>query len=262
MSWKKTVHAYKPDGTPVFNLSKSEAKKAGLFLSVSEILSIEAKPGLEIWKINEHIKMAAKTPRLPDETDANYIRRVKANTWKATSGASTLGTEVHDAIEQELAGERALEDIDSELRKYVIPAKRYFEEKGFEILDLEKVVVSPHGYAGTMDCAARAKGGQLFTLDWKTTKTKGRYGLPYQNQPEQVSSYAAAYYGAERVESGEIWGANAYLSTDEVDSDGNAKFKVISYPPEELAKHWETFKCILELWMRREKYDPRKGGKQ
>ena len=72
----------------------------------------------------------------------------------------------------------------------------------------------------------------------------------------------AAYYGAERVEAGEIWGANAYLSTDEVDSDGNAKFKVISYPPEELAKHWETFKCILELWMRREKYDPRKGGKQ
>ena len=47
--------------------------------------------------------MAAKTPRLPDETDANYIRRVKANTWKATSGASTLRTEVHDAIEQRVS---------------------------------------------------------------------------------------------------------------------------------------------------------------
>ena len=93
----------------------------------------------------------------------------------------------------------------------------------------------------------KLRSGQLFTLDWKTTKTKNRSGLPYQNQPEQVSSYAAAYYGAERVEAGEIWGANAYLSTDEVDSDGNAKFKVISYPPEELAKHWDTFKCILEL---------------
>ena len=145
MSYKRTVHAYRPDGTPVFNLSKSEAKKAGLYLSVSEILSIEAKPGLEVWKLNEHIKMAAQTPRLPDETDANYIRRVKANTWKATSGAATLGTEVHDATEKVLSGERDIGDIDSQIRKFVIPAKRYFEEKGFEILDLEKVVVSPHG---------------------------------------------------------------------------------------------------------------------
>ena len=45
------------------------------------------------------------------------ICRVKANTWKATSGEH-LGDRVLDAIEQELAGERSLEDIDSELRKY------------------------------------------------------------------------------------------------------------------------------------------------
>ena len=64
---------------PSSTYQNQKAKKAGLYLSVSEILSIEAKPGLEIWKLNEHIKMAAKTPRLPDpETDANYIRRVKS----------------------------------------------------------------------------------------------------------------------------------------------------------------------------------------
>ena len=81
--------------------------------------------------------MAAKTPRLRMKP-MRIIFAVKANTWKATSGASNLGTEVHDAIEQELAGERSLEDIDSELRKYVIPAKRYFEEKDLKFLIWKK----------------------------------------------------------------------------------------------------------------------------
>ena len=86
-------------------------------------------------------------------------------------------------------GEKKIEDLDSEIRKYVIPAVEYFNDKGFEIIELEKTVVSPLGYGGTADCIAKAKGGQLFVLDWKSTKTKGRAGLPYSGQPEQVAAY-------------------------------------------------------------------------
>ena len=52
-------------------------------------------------------------------------------------------------------------------------------------------------------------------------------------------------------------GANAFISTTEVDEDGNARFEVVSYSPEELAGHWETFKVVADLWRRRNNYDPR-----
>jgi hypothetical protein len=260
MAFKKTVHAYEPStGEPIFNLSKSEAKKAGLYLSVTEIQSVEAKPALEYWKINEHIKAAMRTPIIEGEEEANYIKRVRANMWKGSGGAAALGTSIHEGTESVLKGEKTIDDLDSEIRKYVIPCKRYFDSKGFEIIKLEETVVSPLGYGGTADCIAKAPGGQLFVLDWKSTKTKGRSGLPYQGQPEQVSAYASAYFGQGRVESAtEIWGANFYISTDEIDDEGHAVSKVVSYDPTELAGHWETFKLVLDLWKKREKYDPTK----
>jgi len=259
MAWKRTVHAYDEHGKPHFNVTLAEAKKANLLLSVTEIQKVEAKPALEAWKLNEHIKTCLKNPPLENEEPYNYIKRIKATTFQNSGGAAALGTDVHAATEAVLGGEKTVEDLDSEIRKYVIPAQRYFKEKGFEILDLEKTVVNLKvGYGGTMDCSAKAPGGQLFCLDWKTTKTKGRSGLPYQGQPEQVAAYAAAYFGEDKVAEEQIWGANAYISTDEVDADGHAKFKVVSYTPKELAKHWETFQVVADLWRRRERYDPRR----
>jgi len=258
MPFAKKVHAYDPiTAEPIFNLTKREAIRAGLYLSVTEIQAVEAKPGLEYWKTNEHIKAAMRTPIIDGEPESEYIKRVRANVWKFSGGAASLGTDIHAGVESVLNGEKKIEDLDSEIRKYVTPAVNYFNEKGFEIIELEKTVVSKLGYGGTADCIARAKGGQLFVLDWKSTKTKGRSGLPYSGQPEQVAAYASAHFGHQLVEGADqVWGANAYISTDEFDDSGNAKFKVVSYNPQELAEHWETFKLTLELWKTRENYHP------
>jgi len=153
---------------------------------------------------------------------------------------------------------KKLEDLDIDLRKYVAPALRWFQEKNFKILDLEKVVVCPdEGFAGTVDCAVLTPDGKQAVIDWKTTRTKGKKVTPFQGQPEQVSAYGASYFGVSEVENEKVWGINAYISTDEFLENGESRFEVVMYSPAEIKHHWETFKHICELWRRIEKYDPR-----
>lgn len=254
------AHVYDKDGNPHFHLKPSQAKKEGLFFSVTEHQKILDKPALDNWKLGEHLKMAFNYPPRNGEDIDSFIKRVKAITWRNSGGAAELGTKIHDALEEILSGNKSIEDVDVDIRKYVAPAIRYFHSKSFNVLDLEKVVVNvEEGYAGTVDCAAKTKNGLKFILDWKSRKTAGRKINPFAGQPEQVAAYGAAYFGADAIEKGEVWGCNAYISTDEFNDQGESRFEVVSYSPEEMKYHWDTFKLTCELWRRAEKYDPRKN---
>lgn len=254
------VHAYDEHGVPHFHLTPSQAKKEGLFFSVTEHQKILDKPALDRWMIGEHLKTAFKyPPRNGEELDA-FIKRIRAYTWKHGGGAAELGSRIHEALESVLKNEKQIDDLDISIRKYVAPAVRYFLSKNFEVLDLEKVVVNvEEGYGGTVDCAAKTENGLKFILDWKSRKTSGRKVEPYSGQPEQCAAYGAAYFGVDTIENEEVWGANAYISTDEFNDDGESRFEVVSYPPDQMKYHWDTFKMTAELWRRSENYDPRKN---
>jgi len=252
------AHVYDIDGVSHFHLTPAKAKAQGLFFSVTEHQKVLAKPALEIWKVGEAIKAAKSHRPRDDEDDASYVRRIKAESY--SSAAADLGTSIHDAIQKVLEGNKTVEELEPKLQPFVRPAINYFEVKGFKDFALEKTVVNVNeGYAGTVDCAATAAGGQLFVLDWKSRKTSPKYKklAPYDGQPEQVAAYAAAFYGEDQVEAGKVWGANAFISTTETDDDGNARFEVVSYTPDEMKHHFETFKLVAELWRRANKYDPR-----
>ena len=155
--------------------------------------------------------------------------------------------------------EKKVEDLDVDLRKYIAPAIRYFESKKFEILDVEKVVVNEkQGYAGTADAVGKTPCGKKFILDWKSRKFGNRKVVPYDGQPEQVSAYGAGYFGEDAVKNEEVWGINVFVSTDRFTSDGESEVVVTSYSPKDMAKNYETFCLVCEIWRRVEKYDPRK----
>ena len=252
------AHVYDIDGVSHFHLTPAKAKAQGLFFSVTEHQKVLAKPALEIWKVSEAIKAAKSHRPRDDEDDASYVRRIKGESY--SSAAADLGTSIHDAIQKVLEGNKTVSELEPKLQPFVRPAINYFEVKGFKDFALEKTVVNVNeGYAGTVDCAATAAGGQLFVLDWKSRKTSPKYKklAPYDGQPEQVAAYAAAFYGEDQVEAGKVWGANAFISTTETDEDGDARFEVVSYTPDEMKHHFETFKLVAELWRRANKYDPR-----
>jgi len=252
------AHVYDIDGNPHFDLTPTKAKAQGLFFSVTEHQKVVAKPALEVWKVGEAIKAAMSHRPRDDEDAAAYVRRIKAESY--SSAAADLGTAIHDGIQKVLEGSKTVSELEPKLQPFVRPAINYFEAKGFKDLTLEKTVVNANeGYAGTVDCAATAAGGQKFVLDWKSRKTSPKYKklAPYDGQPEQVAAYAAAFYGEDQVEAGKVWGANAYISTTETDENGDARFEVVSYTPDEVKYHWETFKLVAELWRRANKYDAR-----
>ena len=93
----------------------------------------------------------------------------------------------------------------------------------------------------------------------KAVKLPARKSLATAVSLSNALPHGAAYFGADAIEREEVWGANAYISTNEFDENGESRFEVVSYEPAKMKYHWETFKMTAELWRRSEKYDPRKN---
>ena len=245
-------------GESRFDATPSQAKAEGLLYSVSEMFKLLAKPGLEVWKDNELAKAAFNEPPYEGEDIKDFTRRIKAARYRNTGRPAELGTLIHDGIETVLRG-GSVDQVPEGLRKYVEPAATYFKEKAFVADHIEKIVVSlEHGFAGTADCIGQSEGGIPFILDWKSKKTiPGKTVQPYPENRWQLSAYAVAHYGEDRVLNGEIWGCNAFISTTEFGDDGLSRFEAFSYDPETMAEAWETAKTLFDLHRKVTGYDPR-----
>ena len=79
-------HWYAPDGTPAYtiigkngkerNTTLRDARTLELRPSVTTIISVMAKPGLEQWKLNQVLMAALTMPRVEGETEPEYISRI------------------------------------------------------------------------------------------------------------------------------------------------------------------------------------------
>jgi hypothetical protein len=69
----------------------------------------------------------------------------------------------------------------------------------------------------------------------------------------QIASYAGAYWGIDRVKAGEVFGANAYVSSTEP-----GRFIVVKYTGEQVRDAYEAFTHACGVWRYMKKYDPRR----
>src|SRR3982750_1919915 len=80
-------HWYLPDGTPFYEVEKkdgsgkrpatlADARKAGALPSVTNVLGVLAKPGLDAWRIEQGIVAALTLPRRADEPLDAFAHRV------------------------------------------------------------------------------------------------------------------------------------------------------------------------------------------
>ena len=111
-------HWYRPDGSPCHSVEYSDkrkkgefrpttlgdARKLGLFPSVSGILDIQAKPGLDRWKKEQVAKAAWTTENCGDcrYGEEDWVSDVLKTAEENMSKARDLGTEIHGAIEHYL----------------------------------------------------------------------------------------------------------------------------------------------------------------
>jgi len=103
-------HWYAKDGTPAYTIVGKNGKERpttlrdgralGLVPSVTTILSVLAKPGLENWKQNQILMAALTMPRVDGETEQEYIARIIRDSKEQGMKAAEEGTRIHGAIEQ------------------------------------------------------------------------------------------------------------------------------------------------------------------
>lgn len=102
---KENGHWYKADGTPAYTyLNKKgeekpttlrEARKLNLVPSVTTIISCASAPQLVNWKIDQAILSSLTLSRNDDETEQEYLARIKADAQEQAKKAAERGTLIH-----------------------------------------------------------------------------------------------------------------------------------------------------------------------
>ena len=245
---KHTMPLAKGDGER--NTTLRDAKKLGLFPSVTTLLGLFAKPGLERWKQDQLLRIAFDNPAKAGESYEGYADRCLVQHEKPVEEAADFGTKVHDAIEHYFTGQH----IPDELLEYIQPALDWKQANGLNFIEFEKMLVNKdYGFAGTVDIVGLGGEGQKFIVDWKTRKTKeGVKVSSYDFQVHQIAAYAATYWGEDEVLNLRVHGANCFISSTEP-----GRFEVVKYSPEDLASAWLVFRSICSVWRSLKGYDPR-----
>jgi hypothetical protein len=252
-------HWYRADGAPVHKLPTADgsgerattirdARRLGLYPSVTAILGMLAKPGLEKWKLNQVALASLRTPKDEKESEDYWCNRVRNAAFEQVELAADLGTMIHGALERAMDGQ----PYDQELAVYVEPVIAWRESTGIAIVEREIPLVNKaHGFAGTSDVFFRYGKNGIGILDYKTRKTKpGEKVTAYDNQAQQLAAYAATYWGEDRI--GDVLAANVFISTTEP-----GRMDVVKHTS--LPADWEAFKLIAALWRYQNGYDPRVG---
>ena len=251
-------HWYGRDGSPAHRIPKkdrtgdrattiTDARRMGLLPSVTNVLGVLSKPQLEKWKMRQVALASLRVPPKSAEEPPDYFaERVIDEAFQQVEDAADLGTKIHAALEQGLAGEPYPDD----LAVYVEPVFRWKAEKRIEFTARELVVTDlAAGYAGKCDVFFTFGKDGKGILDFKTKKTDP--GKPADAYPEfgmQLAAYAATRYGPNALP--EVLAANVVISTTEP-----GRMEVVKHV--NLPALYDCFLHACEVWRFLKGYDPR-----
>jgi hypothetical protein len=125
-----------------------DARKLKLCPGFSSIARMEAKPGLENWKIDQALMAALTLPRIEGETLEQFKARAKLDAEAQAIQARDRGTEIHRALEWYFTHGLLLEGHED----YVLPVVSLLADM-FPDMDWnpEHSFCHPWGYGGKCD---------------------------------------------------------------------------------------------------------------
>ena len=197
-----SAHWYGRDGVPMHSVPSlkgeprpttlRDARKLGLYPSVTNILGVIAKPELTAWLQEQAVMAALTLPRMAGEAEDAFAKRVVADSQTTRDGAADFGTGFHHGAERvaqtlEVDGQHPAADW---LRHYRV----WYQGNALALRWTEKVLVCHGlGYAGTADLLInRAVHGPTL-VDLKTQRLKqGTKAAPYKSWCYQLAAYRHA----------------------------------------------------------------------
>ena len=263
-------HWYFPDGTPIHEVERADgkgtrptnlrdARKLGLYPSVTNVLAVLAKPGLDAWKQEQAILAALTLPRRREESLDDFARRVVTDMTRQVRDAADLGSAIHAAIEN-YAQSGALPENPDVLRLFE-PAREWFDAEVETVHAVEAAVSHPEwGYAGRVDLVATLRStSRPVVIDFKTQKTRtGKDGAfrpaYYETWPLQLEAYRQALV-ARSPEFAEAETASVVIGSTEP-----VPVSVKVWDPLEAPARFRAFLAACQLWVWTKGYCPASRG--
>ena len=263
-------HWYLRDGRPFHEIAKkdgsgnrpvtlADARKVMAFPSVTNVLGVLAKPGLDAWKIEQGIMAALTLPRGADEPLDAFAHRVVADMGEQVEKAADFGSAVHNACEVYALDKQLPEDprVLEHLKGWVA----WFDANVERVASIEQVFVNHEdGYAGRVDMVALLNGLGWCVVDFKTQKVKrcvkgAARPVFYETWPLQLAAYREAIKqsGAKNVQG---------IVSVVIDSAQPGPVHVKHWPARNGISfdYYESFVAALELWKYVKGYDPSQLG--
>lgn len=171
------------------NTTVADARKMGLYPSVTSILGIMDKPQLTNWKIEQAIMSSLTLPKEENETLEEYAKRIVKDSRESTKKAAEHGSRMHECMEDILLG-RAV-STDETLVPYIKTFTEWAEKNVEKTYWCEKALVGA-GYAGRCDAYVKLKGVGDSIIDLKNRKVNPRYEPFFETDIAQLWAYRSA----------------------------------------------------------------------
>lgn len=256
-------HWYTPDGRPLHtveakdgnqrNTTKRDARKLGLYPSVTTITKVIANPSLDRWKQQQMLNACVANPIQSTDDLAEYEGRMRQFAQKKMVDARAFGSLFHSAID-ELNKTGYLTEQYNEVKPFVQHYIQWTRDEQVQFLDTEFVAVNDKlGYAGQVDALA-VVGGKLTLLDYKTQDVKeDSKGQLKPNWYESWVWQLAAYKHASWP--GKPKRIQQVMSVVLCSQQPCYPISKI-WSAEEVSAAWKTFQAANQIWQLTNNFNP------
>jgi len=219
-----------------------DARKLNLLPSVTTIIGMLDKPGLNQWIQTQIARAAISHPIQIGELFDDWVLRIKKVGKEESEKTSKIGNEIHDAIEQRWQNSVAFNKyfhIAEAVQKAII---EYCKTDEFEP---EQIVIGD-GYGGKVDLynddfVIDYKTKDIDNAKWAKLRSDKPPKMAYDEECMQLSAYRAALPpGATRM-------LNVFV-------DRTIPGRIYIY--EHTENMYGQFQCLVDYWQRAKKYTP------
>jgi hypothetical protein len=243
----ESTHYYTRDGDPMYTVPSKkdgsqrpttlrDARERNLVPSVTTILNIAAKPGLNVWLQEQAILAALTLPRYENEPESVWLKRVVQDSKSQAREAADLGTEIHTAVQGFYEGKKA-----SAFPIHVQTCTKAIESHyGAKNWIAERAFAHEMGFGGKVDLHSDGIVIDIKTKDFSDPSKV----VPYDEHLMQLAAY--------RVGLGmpEARCANVFISRTNPDLA-----VVTEWAEEDLQRGWKMFTALLSFWQYKNQYE-------
>jgi hypothetical protein len=226
------MYQVKSNAGTLRNTTLRDARKYDLVPSVTTILNVAAKPGLEAWKQQQILLASLTLPKHDDESLDQYAERVLKDSKEQASEARDLGTAIHAKVQSAFEGGPPNE---SYLAVKAVLDQAYGKQEWIS----EKAFSHQLGFGGKCDLHCK-----LAVVDIKT-KAFSPKDDP-QGYDEHLMQLAAYRSGLILPEAN---CANIFVSTTHA-----GLVSLYEWTKADVERGWLMFEALLKFWQAKNNY--------